>query len=49
MYLRRLAKRLGLNPDLFHPHNLRHLRATELYKSRKLTELEMMKLFGWKT
>ncbi len=49
MYLRRLARRLGLNPDLFHPHNLRHLRATELYKSRKLTELEMMKLFGWKT
>ncbi len=22
MYLRRLARRLGLNPDLFHPHNL---------------------------
>jgi len=49
VYLRRLAKRLWLNPDLFHPHNLRHLRATELYKSRKLTELELMKLFGWKT
>ncbi len=49
MYMRRLAIRLGLNPDLLHPHNLRHLRATELYKSRKLTELEMMKLFGWKT
>ena len=48
-YIRRLAKRLGLNPDLLHPHNLRHLRATELYKSRKLTELELMKLFGWKT
>ena len=49
MYLRRLVRRLGLNPDLLHPHNLRHLRATELYKSRKLTELELMKLFGWKT
>jgi len=49
MYLRRLAKRLGLNPDILHPHNLRHLRATELYKSRKLSELEMMKYFGWRT
>ena len=49
VYLRRLARRLGLNPDLLHPHNLRHLRATELYKSRKFTELELMKWFGWKT
>jgi len=49
MYLRGLARRLGLNPDLLHPHNLRHLRATELYKSRKFTELEIMKWFGWKT
>jgi len=49
MYLRRLVRRLGLNPDLLHPHNLRHLRATELYKSRKFTELEMMEWFGWKT
>lgn len=48
-YFRRLCRRLGLNPDILHPHNLRHLRATELYKSRKLTELEMMKLFGWRT
>lgn len=49
MYLRRLARKLRLNPDLLHPHNLRHLRATELYKSRKFTELELMKWFGWRT
>ena len=40
---------LGFNPDLSCPHNLRHLRVTELYKSRKFTELEMMKWFGWRT
>ncbi len=51
MYIRRLAMRLGLDPDALnlHPHAFRHLRATELYKSRKLTEKEMMEYFGWKT
>ncbi len=49
MYLYRLTKNLGIDPRSVHPHALRHLRATELYKSRALTELEMMKLFGWRT
>ena len=49
MYIHRLCKRIGLNPKLLHPHNLRHLRATEMYKERKFTELLLMKYFGWKT
>ena len=51
VYIRKLAKNLGLDPDKLnlHPHAIRHLRATELYKSKKLSEKELMKLFGWKT
>ena len=51
MYIRRLARSLGLDPDKthLHPHAFRHLRATELYKTRKLSEKELMILFGWKT
>ena len=49
MYLYRLARSLGIDQHAVHPHALRHLRATELYKSRALTELELMKLFGWRT
>ena len=50
-YVYRLCWRLGYDPKELrvHPHAFRHLRATELYKTKKISEKEMMKLFGWKT
>ena len=43
----RLKERLKLEGIKFHPHLLRHKRATELYG--KLSEKDMMLLFGWRT